>query len=355
MVRRRISTRQTLKQLGVSVAVIIVTLWSTSALLHADSNQLVNRSLTLGNASGGITTYYKFSFQPVNLDTLETIELQICSNTPFPGTPCTAPVGFDASNAVLTSQSGDTGFSILPSQSTANMIVLARPPLASNAAQDTYVFSGVVNPSAFGSYYVRVETFDGNDLTAVPTNYGGIAYAINSSVSVNATVPPYLLFCAGVTINGYNCDDVEGNYVNFGEFSSALPSQGDTQMLAATNAKDGYAIRVAGTTLTSGNNVIPNLGTADVSRAGTSQFGLNLRANSSPSGGLDVTGPGTGLPASGYNQINFYRFNSGDVVASSNGPDDDRKYTATYLINVNKNQSPGVYVATLTYIALGSF
>lgn len=324
------------------------------SVLQAQGSQLAERSLKLGNNQAGRNTTYSFSFQPTSLGLIEKVVLEVCSNDPFPGTACSAPTGFDASGAMLVSQTGDTGFA-LSSQTTANKIVIDRPPLASDAQQDTYAFSNVINPSAEGSYYVRVMVYQDNDESAGTIYYGGIAFVINSGVDINATVPPYLLFCVGVTVAGNNCDDVQGNYVNFGEFSSRQASQGSTQMLAATNAKDGYNVRVLGTTLTSGTYTIAQLTSPAISRPGVSQFGMNLRANNSPQGGLDVTGNGAGLPSSAYSQINLYSFNSGDVVAGSVKPDDARKYTTTYLVNVDKNQAPGVYVSTLTYIALGNF
>lgn len=334
--------------------VLVVSILVPTALLRAQSEQLRYRSLKLSDPRASATAYYSFSFQPQGLSTIQKVVLQVCANDPLPQTPCTAPSGFDASNAVLENQSGDEGFYIDP-QSSANEIVLSRPPLSSNGELNTYEFSNVVNPDADGSYYVRVLTFMDSDTNGEPNNHGGVAFAINGSVTVSATVPPYLLFCVGVTINGFNCKNVAGNYVNFGELDSRRATQGSTQMLAATNAKDGYNIRVAGIPLTSGNNVIPNLPSADISRPGVSQFGMNLRANSSPQGGIDPQGIGSGTPVNGYGQANFFKFNSADVIAVATTPDEARKYTSTYIVNVTKNQSPGIYVSTLTYIALGSF
>ncbi|CAN5139847.1 hypothetical protein BH09PAT3_BH09PAT3_6880 [soil metagenome] len=347
-------TKQTAFRPLVLLVVSVLTLVFASAVLEAQGNQLLYRSLKLSNNQPGATSTYAFSFQPTTLETIQIIHLEVCANDPFPGTACTAPVGFDASNAVLASQTGDIGFSISP-DSTANKIVLSRAPFSSNGQQDSYTFTNVVNPSDEGSYYVRLQTYQDSDTSGEANHYGGIAFAIENGIDVSAVVPPYLLFCAGVTVNGFNCNNVVGDYVNFGEFSSRQVSQGTTQMLAATNAIDGYTIRVTGTTLTSGNNIIPNLVGADTARPGTSHVGMNLRANSTPQGGTDVTGAGSGTPTNGYNQINFYRFNSGDVIAASPTSDDARKYTATYMVNVARGQSPGVYVSTLTYLALGSF
>ena len=342
------------RRLLLLVVIVVVCGLATLQLLAASGARLEDRSLTLSDSRVSATTHYTFRFRSTTTDTIQLIQMQICANDPFPGTPCTPPAGLDASGAVLMNQAGDTGFTI-SNLSTTNEIVLERSAAPSNAQLASYEFSGIINPSSEGSYYVRLQTFAGSDLTGTTNGYGGIAFAINSGVDINATVPPYLLFCVGVTVQGFNCNAVAGDYINFGEFSSRQASQGTTQMLAATNAVDGYTIRVNGRTLTSGNNAIPALVGADVSRPGVSQFGLNLRANSAPQGGEDVTGAGSGLPVGSYDQVNFFRFNAGDVVAASNAPDDARKYTTTYIVNISQDQAPGVYVSTMSYIALGNF
>src|SRR5206468_99269 len=99
------------------------------------------------------------------------------------------------------------------------------------------------------------------------------------------------------------------------DFTAATPSVAQTQMVAASNADTGYTISVNGTTLTSGTNIIPALAVPDVSRPGVSQFGLNIVANTNPTVGANPSGAGTGVAASGYNQPNFYKFVSGDIVA----------------------------------------
>lgn len=320
----------------------------------AQADQLLRRSLKLADSQASVTSQYDFGFEFRSNTPVATVVMEFCSNSPYIGDTCTVPIGLNLSNATLVNQTGNIGFSV-SADTTANRLVLQRNGSAANTMLSTYTISDVVNPSNTGSYYVRLQTYQTTQATGEPDNFGGIAFAINQNVDVTAIVPPYLLFCVGVTVNGFDCENVVGNYVNFGEFSNRQASQGTTQMLAATNALDGYTIRVNGPTLTSGNNIIPNLVGSDTSRPGTSQFGMNLRANSSPQGGLDVSGTGGGLPTNGYNQINNYRFNAGDVVAVSATPDRARKYTATYLVNITRLQSPGAYVSTLTYICLGSF
>ena len=338
------------------LAALIVTLTLANSLLPAISQaaQLQDRALTLSDNQASNTATWRFNMRFTEASDVAAISMQVCTNDPLPENPCTIPTGLDMSNAVLQKQTGNTGFSLSPS-STANQLILQRSGTTVATTLSTYTFGNILNPTVQGSYYVRIQTYDTSYVAGAGNNYGGIAFAISENVRISATVPPYLLFCVGVTIAGLDCENVSGYYVDFGEFTSRQATQGRTQMLASTNARDGYTIRVNGPTLTSGNNVITNLVGSEASRPGTSQFGMNLRANSSPVGGIDVAGVGGGLPTNGYNQINAYRYNTGDVVATSRTPDNARKYTATYIVNVARTQSPGVYVSTLTYIALGSF
>ena len=317
--------------------------------------QLGNRKLQISNSYASGNSTYALSFDLSSAGNLGSIEVEFCANDPISGNPCTAPNGLDLSGVSLSAQSGQTGFS-LDSASTSNRLILSRPTaLAAPVGPVSYTFTNAINPDAPGSYFVRLQTFATTDASGSASDYGGIAYAINTNLSISAEVPPYIIFCTAVSIPGLNCVNADGDYINFGELSAARPSRGSSQMLTATNARNGYSITIAGTTLISGNNVINQLAFSDVSRPGTPQFGLNLRANASPSGGLDPAGPGLAAPTAAYDTPNFFRFTSNEVVATTVAPDDLRLYTASYLVNVPAGQAPGVYVSTVTYICLANF
>jgi hypothetical protein len=126
-------------------------------------------------------------------------------------------------------------------------------------------------------------------------------------------------------------------------------------MQAMTNAANGYNITVNGTTLASGANTIPALAAQTGSAAGTSQFGLNLRANTTPAVGANPTGGGSGNYSGTYGTANQYRFNSGDIVAQAAVPTNANTFTASYIVNIGGAQAAGVYTATMTYICTASF
>lgn len=316
---------------------------------------LPQRSLEIGSGLTSATTTYQVTFSLPGSEVLGSIELQICSNDPFITDPCTTPSGLDMSGATLSSQTGETGFTILASGTDTNTVVLTRFPAVTTSINLTYTFTGVVNPDTEGTYFGRLQTFSSADASGANNEGNGLAIAISEPVQISTYVPPYLLFCLGVTITGFDCTTVSGDYVNFGNLSDTAAKSGTTQMLTATNAGNGFAITVNGTTMVSGTHDITALSAADVSRPGTSQFGLNLVANTTPSVGANPQGSGNASPAVGYNTPNFFRFIPGDVVANDNDTDAYRLFTTSYLVNIPKGQAVGVYVSTLTYICTASF
>jgi hypothetical protein len=91
------------------------------------------------------------------------------------------------------------------------------------------------------------------------------------------------------------------------------------------------------------------------STTGSSQFGSNVKANTSPSVGANVTGAGSAAGFGGYNTSDSFRFFTGDTVASAAGVSKANLFTNSYIVNVGGDQAAGVYTATLTYICTATF
>lgn len=320
----------------------------------AEAAQISGRSLMMSsNKPGEHDVTYTVQFAPGTVGPIGSIEIQFCGNSALLEDPCVAPYGLDALNANLVSQSGTTGYYMSP-DSDVNRIILTQTPSGSIAGTASFTFENLVNPTDPESYYVKIFTYASNDASGSPIDFGALAFSINRGFDITAEVPPYLIFCSGVTISNFDCGSASGRQLNFGEFSPATSSMGQSQLVAATNAQAGYNIFVGGTTMTSGNNIIPAM-TGQQSQVGTSQFGINLRANTIPDIGLDTVGPGTGNPTAPYNQVNSYRFVNNAAIATAPNAQDYRKYTVSYLINVSDDQAPGVYSTTLTYVAVANF
>jgi hypothetical protein len=316
--------------------------------------QVQSRYDKLSNSSTGVTSTHTIGFTNTNYTTLVgSILIQFCDNGSIIGTPCNFPGGMDISSAILSSQAGNSGYSI---SSLANgQIILTRNPSIPNASPSSYSFSNIVNPTSPGEYWVRVQTFSSIDTTGPFIEQGGMAIGIISALTISSIVPPYLTFCAAVSISAVNCGSAAGNQINFGDFSAQGPSTATSQFVVATNAQYGFNVSVHGDTMTSGNFTIPNLKTPTPSKVGNSQFGINVVANSSPRTGSNPIGNGSGNPTLGYSTPNYYSFNDGDPIVSSIYPSDFGEYTATYLVNVSGNQPEGIYATTINYICLANF
>lgn len=336
---------------GLALVVGIVLAAASSVSAQAT---ITDRSLKLSNSVPATTSDYEVSFEAAASATLGSIKIEFCSNTALFELACVPPSGFDASAAVLSAQSGDVGFSIDPA-STANVIILTRTASAGAGAPSSYTFSAIENATGAGSQYARYSTYPTTDASGPIQDRGSVAYALNPPFGLSTEVPPNIEFCLAQTIASNNCSSLAGSYVSLGDFSTNAARTGRMQMAVSTNAANGYAIYVNGNSLASGTNVLPGLNTPTLSLPGTSQFGINLRANSNPQSGEDPVGPGSGMPYGDYNIPDRFVFRSGDVVATKNNVEDYRKYTVTYLVNISSQQPVGVYAGTYTYVAIGNF
>lgn len=317
--------------------------------------QLDNRSVQVSTAQLGAQAAHIFTFDVATTAPLGSISFTYCTNSPRFTDPCIAPVGLDLSGVTLAIQTNNIGFSYVPAYSTAEMVVVSRPVSIGTSGNSSYSFENVINPTTPAqTTYVRLATFATPDATGPITDYGAVTFATQDVFSVNAFVPPYLTFCTGVFVT-LNCNSVTGNYVDIGEFGSNRTATGLMQFSGATNDPGGYTTYLNGITMTSGNNIIQPLSNNAASNTGSSQFGLNLRANSNPSFGLEPAGVGSSAPTAGYGTPNSYRFVNGEAITTTTLPTDFKIFTAAYIVNVPDSQPPGVYVTTITYTAIASF
>ncbi|HSX29971.1 MAG TPA: hypothetical protein VLE73_05435 [Candidatus Saccharimonadales bacterium] len=343
-------------KLGLVVVTIVFLLGSGPFVGVANAAELQPRSLTMGNNNAGATDVdYRLQFKFPNNATVGSIRLMFCDDSALLGTSCNPPAGFDATNVSITLELGAVGFSVHPS-STANEIVLGRPPAPVSAGTTgVYDFTLITNPANPGPMYARVLTYPTSDGTGAYTDGGGLALYITNNATVTAEVPPYLLFCVGESIANFDCNTATEAFTDLGILTTTVTSAAQSQIVIATNAENGYSMWAIGGTMTSGSNSIAAMSAGGASVKGTAQFGFNLVSNTSPVVGQGPTGPGAGAPTGPYAVPNVFRYNSGDILATSPVPDDYRKYTVSYIVNIPANQPGGVYSTTLTYITLANF
>lgn len=328
--------------------------------LNVNAAQITARKLTLGSSSPSASTTYTFNFTvPTTGTAVLSWEAQICTT---PSGACSTPGGFANSSSIsqptgLGDATGWTG-----NTATAGSLRMSNAGNASNpSGSQTVVFSGVTNPSTPNqSLYARITTYSAANWTgAIDT--GTVAASTANQIQLSGVMDESLVFCTGTSITGTNCGTATGSTVNFGTFSTTATRTGTSVMAASTNAQSGYSISLTGTTLTSGSNTIPAMGAQSANGApaastiGSSQFGLNLRANATPSVGADVSGSGIGTYGVNYGTANSFRFFNGDSVALASAATDANAYTVSYIVNVTGSQPAGTYVANMTYICTATF
>lgn len=324
--------------------------WAPLFASKVEAGQLPTRSLYILDSNGGAVTQHQISFIFPGNSPVGSLVLEYCTS-PIEPVSCTSPAGLDASSAVFANQSGATGFSVLSQN--VNTIVLTRPPAATGPQLNTYTFNNVTNPSNKGAFYLRINTYASIDGTGPKADFGATAASITTAVSISTEVPPILYFCAAILIQD-SCETAEGNLLDLGTLTHTRAAVGTSRFAASTNANFGYVVQVFGSTMISGNNVLPALTAPTSSSPGTRQFGMNLRANSAPAIGEEYTGV-YGVIAPDYNIPNRFVFRDGDTLAFSPHISLFEVYTVTYLVNIEEFQPAGVYNTLLTYLCTATF
>jgi hypothetical protein len=341
------------------------------------TGQLTSRSLILqagttdgGSKPGGVVKHL-FGFTIATTANIGSIQFLYCDTA---GGTCTTPTGLHTTSATMGSETGATGFTLVNTTDGSPYITRTAASLTSATAVTEQLLS-VTNPTTTNHpFYVRITTFTSTNATTGATDIGTVAASTATQIVLTGTMPESLIFCAGGTITNTggvpDCSTASSGAINFNQlFSPADTATATSQMAASTNAGSGYAITVNGPTLTSGSNTVAPITSAHVGVRGTSQFGLNLVANttttSTPAIGTAVApaANGTNYKAealAGFDTPDTFQFSTGgnNIADSANGgagPSDIETYTVSYIVNANGAQAVGTYTTTLTYICTATF
>jgi hypothetical protein len=312
------------------------------------------RSLLMNSSDPGATTSYTLSFRYMDPTIVGSVDMLYCES-PIPYEACVTPPGLDVSNAILSNQTGETGFSI--SEQSTNHIVISRTPTLMANGDSSYKFDNIKNPTDTSkAFSVRLRSHASTDATGPLINFGSVRGQVTTGISIETQVPPMLIFCLAEVVDN-NCTTSNDNYyTDMGELNAESTLTAQSQMMVGTNATGGFAITASGTSMAAGTNVIDSLPTPTASVKGNNQFGINLVANNTPAVGSDPEGAFTNAVASpDYAVPNQYKFVSGDVVAYSPNVSLMKKFTVSYIVNSSPDLHAGVYSTTITYLASGRF
>ncbi|MGH7141997.1 MAG: hypothetical protein ACREF5_00745 [Candidatus Saccharimonadales bacterium] len=347
-----------------------------SSLATVSAAQITDRSLTLeagattGGSQPGAVVNDLFNFTVNTTGNVGSIQFLYCTTALG---ACTTPTGLDTTAATMGAQSGATGFTLVNTTNGAPYITRTAASIAATTTL-SYQLLSVTNPTATNqTFYVRISTYVSTDTSGSPVDTGNVAASTATQIVLSGTMPESLVFCTGATIGETggvpDCTKASPGLVSFDQlFSPTDTATATSQMAASTNAGSGYNITVNGPTLTSGSNTVTAMGVSGIGVHGVSQFGLNLKANttatSNPAIGIEVAPADNGTnyrgqALSGYNTVDNFQFNSGDSVANSAdggaGGSDAQIFTVSYIVNVPGSQPAGTYTTTLTYICTPTF
>lgn len=335
----------------ITVALLVVLLLASPA---AAAMRFQERSLYMNSTDPGATTSYTIAFRYMSPVPVGSVDMLFCID-PIPYHPCDVPPGLDASNATLSDQTGETGFSIA-SQST-NHILLSRPSSLVTSPPSSYTLDNVINPTDTSqSFSIRLRSHQASDGSGPQIDFGSVKGQVSTGIMLETQVPPMLVFCAAGQV-AENCGFTNENYYSdMGELSDKSTLKAQSQMAVGTNASGGFVITANGASLSAGTNVIDPLDSPTISQKGTNQFGINLVANTAPEIGGDPEGTWTNaVPAPGYDTPDHYKFVDGEVIAHSPNVSLIKRFTISYVVNSSKDLRPGIYTTTITYIASGRF
>ncbi len=165
----------------------------------------------------------------------------------------------------------------------------------------------------------------------------------------NTTDAPFLEF----GINNTN--------INIGNLSTSSASTTTATFYVRAYLASGYNVVTVSNPPTNGGHALSNLTSPTASSPGTEQFGINLKANTSPTTfGADPSqypdsSFGFGFAATGYNTANVYKYVKNDVIAQSNSSSGRTDYTISYLFNIGSITPGGTYTMIHDLVALATF
>ncbi|MCE7936817.1 hypothetical protein DYH10_03455 [Candidatus Saccharibacteria bacterium CPR2] len=337
---------------GLSLLVVLGTLVNILSMPNqARADVIADRVMSLTSTAAGVSgVVYTFSFDVPSTTIIKSFKAEIC--TTASGT-CTPPSDFSALSADLNSQ--PSGFGDASGWTDESLTGAMRMKNSTNSsspgATQSVAFNTVTNPSDMAtSFFARIYTYSDDSYTTL-IDGGTIVSPTGEDSVLTVNVDEVMSFCI---YTGANC--AAGGYsVSLGAISISTTGFGTSKMDVATNAGSGFNITVSGNTLSSASDSIIALASQTASSVGSSQFGINLVDNVNPDVGSFRTGDTNANPTNSYDDIDLYKFVSGETIASSTQPTNTSTFTVAYIANIASDTEAGSYSTTLTYNCSATF
>lgn len=223
------------------------------------------------------------------------------------------------------------------------------------------VLGGVAAAQSTSNNY-RVDEYyfgTGGELEACSGNYcskqsaGELAAGNTKSANYQAQV-------------GFNTSDtpilevaVNGE-VNFGVLDPESTATGTANVQVRTYLSSGYNMVIAGSAPKINAHTINTSAFPEESEPGKERFAINLVDNSSPNIGANPEQVpddsfSFGIPTSNYNVPNWFMYQDGATVASSNSSSGQTNYTLSFIANMANNTPAGKYTTDLSVVVVAAF
>jgi hypothetical protein len=402
-----------LAALGFGVGIVLPALAPTSSVSAA---ALTARKITLsssadgntstdyngvavpaGNGGNGAQARHTFNFTTPATTNIGSIAFMYC-DTPFVGTACTMPAGMDASAiTALTATTGLTGMTVNSGASSStgwfatngactgsrtNCVLISRTAVSETAGAKQVSFGQggggyIKNPTANGTFYVRIITFSDAAFTT-KVDEGTVAASIATDIDIEAKVQEKLNFSVSATPstpNGTTCSALTGPGVltmgSGGVLDPTIAYDARSYFRVSTNSANGTTVQYTGDTLKTASGTFNINAPAGplASTVGTEQFGLAIDISDTQTGNgysfsqLDRT-PYTTYDAGAGTITNAgtaeFGFSTASVttpvtIAASPGIVSCDTGSVRYIANISTTTEPGIYRTSIGYIATPTY
>lgn len=149
--------------------------------------------------------------------------------------------------------------------------------------------------------------------------------------------------------------------VSFGALSTSVATTGTSSFSVLNYTSYGYAVYTTGSAPTNGSHTLTGMNPGTASQVGVEQFGINLRANTSPVsfGANPVQNPSStfsnGFASTGYDTANTFRFVTGEKIAEATQSSGQTDYTISYVVNVSNNTPGGQYTGAQGIVVVATY
>lgn len=165
----------------------------------------------------------------------------------------------------------------------------------------------------------------------------------------NTTADPRL----SVVINTSN--------ISFGALSTSVAATATSTFSVLNYTSYGYAVYTVGNPPTNGSHTLAGINPRTASVVGTEQYGINLKANTSPTtfGAEAVQNPSTdfsnGSASTGYDTSNLFKYIAGEKIAEASRSSGQTDYTISYVVNVSTNTPGGQYTGSQSIVVVATY